>query len=232
VNELIREALHPYPADLAIVSKVGARRDPHGAVLRFDQPDELRQGVEQNLSTLGVDRLAAVNLRLMDGSVADAWFDAQLASLIRARDEGLIDGIGLSNVSHEQLRRAVAQTEIVCVQNWFNLADQRAPEVLEECIRSGIAFAPFFPIGYPRGGREKTLGNPVLGSVAARLGATPAQVALAWLLGRSGVTAPIIGATRLGHITDALAASQLTLTEEETRRLEEPYVPHPVLGHG
>jgi aryl-alcohol dehydrogenase-like predicted oxidoreductase len=113
VNELIREALHPYPADLAIVSKVAARRDAAGAVLPFDEPDQLRHGIEENLATLGVSRLAAVNLRMMGQSAPGRRFDAQLASLVRARDEGLIGGIGLSNISREHLLRAVGQTQAI-----------------------------------------------------------------------------------------------------------------------
>ena len=223
VNELIREALHPYPADLAIVSKVGARRDTRGAVLRFDQPDELRQGIEQNLGTLGVDRLAAVNLRLMDQSAPDGWFDAQLAALIRAREEGLIDGIGLSNVSEEQLLRAVAQTEIVCVQNWFNLADQRSPAVLEQCTRLGIAFAPFFPLGYPHEARNQTLGNPVLRSVAARLGATSAQVALAWLLDRAPNILLIPGTRTRAHLSENLGAAAVELDADSRAELDKAF---------
>jgi aryl-alcohol dehydrogenase-like predicted oxidoreductase len=145
VNELIREALQPYPAELAIVSKVAARRDDSGAVLRYDEPDQLRIGIEENLATLGVDRLAAVNLRLMDGSQPGARFDAQLAALVRARDEGLIDGVGLSNISNDHLVRAAAHTDIVCVQNLFNLADQRSRDVLEECSARGIAFRALLP---------------------------------------------------------------------------------------
>jgi pyridoxine 4-dehydrogenase len=160
VNELIREALYPYPSDLAIVSKVAARRDDRGAVLAYDDPHQLRAGIEENLTTLGVERLAAVNLRLMDGSSPGARFDAQLASLASARDEGLIDGIGLSNISRGHLLRAVAQTEIVCVQNLFNLADQRSLEVLEECRSRGIAFVPFCPLGWPRGVQNAILTSP------------------------------------------------------------------------
>lgn len=131
VNKVIREALYPYPSDLAIVSKVAARRDDAGAVLPYDEPDQLCTGIEENLLTLGVDRLAAVNLRIMEGSRPDDRFDAQLAALVEARDEGLIDGIGLSNISREHLRRAVGQTQIVCVQNLFNLADQRSLDLLD-----------------------------------------------------------------------------------------------------
>jgi diketogulonate reductase-like aldo/keto reductase len=155
----------------------------------------------------------------MDGSSADAWFDAQLASLIRAREEGLIDGVGLSNVSLEQLLRAVEQTEIVCVQNWFNLADQRLPEVLEECVRRGIAFAPFFPLGYPRSARTQTLGNPVLTSVAARLKATAAQVALAWLLDRAPNVLLIPGTRTRAHLSENLGAATVELDDEARERL-------------
>jgi pyridoxine 4-dehydrogenase len=156
VNEVIRQALYPYPSDLAIVSKVGARRDDAGAVLPYDEPDQLRTGIEKNLSTLGLDRLAAVNLRLMDASVPDGRFDAQLGALVESRDEELIDGIGLSNVSTDHLRRAVGQTQIVCVQNLFNLADQRSLDVLDECTRQGIAFVPFCPLGWPTRSSERS----------------------------------------------------------------------------
>src|SRR5579863_7070964 len=133
VNELIRQALYPYPTDLAIISKVAARRDDAGAVLAYDEPDQLRAGIEENLLTLGLDRLTAVNLRAMDQSVPAARFDAQLAALIRVRDEGLVDGIGLSNISAAHLRRALDQTGIVCVQNLLNLADQRSLDLVHEC---------------------------------------------------------------------------------------------------
>ena len=173
VNRLIREALHPYPDGLAIVSKVAARRDAGGTLRRFDEPRELRQGIEENLATLGVGRLAAVNLRMMDPSESpDRRFDARLAALVRARGDGLIDGIGLSNISRRHLLRAVDQTEIVCVQNLFNLADQCFLDVLTECEARGIAFVPFCPLGFPGEKRQRLLGDPVLAAVAARLGAT------------------------------------------------------------
>jgi pyridoxine 4-dehydrogenase len=182
VNEVIREALYPYPSDLAIVSKVAARRDESGAVLRYDEPDQLRASIEENLATLGVDRLAAVNLRLMDESKPGERFDAQLASLMKARDEGLIDGIGLSNISRAHLHRALSQTQIACVQNLFNLADQSSFELLQDCTAQSIAFVPFCPLGWPRGVQNAILTSPVLSVLATRLNATPAQIALAWLL--------------------------------------------------
>jgi pyridoxine 4-dehydrogenase len=210
VNELIREALHPYPADLAIVSKVGARRDDGGAVLRYDRPDELRQDVEANLATLGVDQLAAVNLRLMDGSEPGARFGAQLASLIKARDEGLIEGIGLSNISIRHLLRAVEQTEIVCVQNLFNLADQRSSVVLAECVERNIAFVPFFPLGQWRG----LLSSPVLTALGWRLSASPAQLALAWLLDLAPNVLLIPGTRTRAHLQENLASASVELYDE------------------
>jgi pyridoxine 4-dehydrogenase len=213
VNELIREALYPYPSDLAIVSKVAARRDDRGAVLRYDDPDQLRTGIEENLVTLGVDRLAAVNLRLMDGSVPGARFDAQFAALVQARDEGLIDGIGLSNISRQHLLRAVAQTEIVCVQNLFNLADQRSLEVLEECRSRGIAFVPFCPLGWPRGVQNALLTSPTLAGLGTRLNATPAQIALAWLLDLAPNILLIPGTRTRAHLAENIHAARVRLDD-------------------
>ncbi len=163
VNQLVREALHPYPAGLAIVGKVAARLDAGGTLRRFDQPAELRQGIEDNLTTLGTGRLAAVNLRMMDPCESPGRrFDTQLAALIQAREEGLVDGIGLSNISRPHLLRAVDQAPIVCVQNLFNLADQQGRDVLVECQARGIAFVPFCPLGFPGEDRRRLLTDPVL----------------------------------------------------------------------
>lgn len=214
VNELIREALYPYPDDLAIVSKVAARRDASGALLRFDKPHQLRQGIEDNLATLGVSRLAAVNLRMMDQSKEPgSRFDAQLAALVKAREEGLIDGIGLSNISRPQLLRAVAQTEIACVQNLFNLADQRSQDVLMECAERDIAFVPFCPLGWPGEVRHQMLRSPVLAALAARLRATPAQVALAWLLDRAPNILLIPGTRTRAHLAANLGAADIDLDD-------------------
>jgi aryl-alcohol dehydrogenase-like predicted oxidoreductase len=182
VNDLIREAIYPYPDGLAIVSKVAVRRDDSGAVLPFDDPDQLRQGIEDNLRSLRVGQLAAVNLRLPGDGRASARFDDQLAAMVAARDDGIIAGIGLSNISLEQLRHAVAGTDIACVQNLFHLTDRSAVPLLEECLSRGIAFVPFCPLGWPRGQENLVLTGPVVAQTAARIGATPAQVALQWLL--------------------------------------------------
>ena len=214
VNELIREALYPYPDNLAIVSKVAAARDAGGARLRSGQPGQLRRGIEENLATLGASRLAAVNLRMMDPSAApDSRFDSLLAELVQAREEGLIDGIGLSNISRQQLLRAVAQTEIVCVQNLFNLADQRSLDVLTECDARNIAFVPFCPLGWPGEVRHRLLADPVLAAAAARLGATPVQVSLAWLLDLAPNILLIPGTRTRVHLAENLGASDVRLDD-------------------
>jgi pyridoxine 4-dehydrogenase len=198
VNQLIREALCPYPDGLAIVSKVAAPRDTERG---------LRQGIEDNLATLGTGRLAAVNLRVMDPSeIPGRRFDAQLAALVQAREEGLIDGIGLSNVSRRHLLRATGQTEIVCVQNLFNLVDQQWQDVLAECEARNIAFVPFCPLGWPGEVRHRLLTSPVLAALAARLGASPVQVALAWLLDLAPNILIIPGTRTRAHLGENLGA--------------------------
>jgi pyridoxine 4-dehydrogenase len=219
VNQLIREALHPYPDGLAIVSKVAAR-----------EPGQLRQGIEENLVTLGVGRLAAVNLRMIDPAEAPgARFDAELAALVKAREEGLIDGVGLSNVSGEQLLRAVEQTEIVCVQNLFNLVDQGSADVLAECARRGIAFVPFCPLGLPGPARNHLLSSPVLAALGARLDATPAQVALAWLLGLAPNVLLIPGTRTRAHLAENLAAADVSLDDAAVTQLTR-HLPAPERG--
>ena len=223
VNQLVREALHPYPSGLAIVSKVAACRDDTGAVLPYDEPDQLRQGIEDNLRTLGVDRLAAVNLRLMDGSIPGRRFEAQLKAMIQARDEGLIDGIGLSNITRDHLLMALATTEIVCVQNLFNLADRRSLAVLRECRRREIAFVPYCPLGYPRAARDRILQHDRVLAIAARHRASPAQVALAWLLGVAPNVLLIPGTRTRTHLAENLGAGGVTLDSEATRELDEHF---------
>jgi pyridoxine 4-dehydrogenase len=208
VNQMIREALYPYPSELAIVSKVGVGGPGAATVSR------LGRSIEENLNALGVGRLAAVNLRLMDpAETPDRLFDAELAVLIQAREEGLIDGIGLSNVSAGQLLRAVAQTEIVCVQNLFNLADQRSGDVLAACAERGIAFVPFFPLGTPGEARRRLRNDPVLVALAGRLGATTAQVMLAWLLDLAPNVLLIPGTRTQAHLEENLASASVELDD-------------------
>jgi len=220
VNDLIREALYPYPDGLAIVSKVAVRRDGSGAVLPFDEPDQLRAGIEDNLRSLRAGQLAAVNLRLPGDGRVGARFDDQLAAMVAARDEGLIAGVGLSNVSLEQLRHAVAGTEIVCVQNMFHLADRRGTAVLQECLSRGIAFVPFCPLGWPRGRDNPVLTSPVVIGTAARLGITSAQVALQWLLKLAPNVLLIPGTGSAAHLRENLAAERVTLDDQALRELD------------
>ena len=234
VNELIREALYPYPDGLAIVSKVAARRDLSGASRRSGDPDQLRAGIEDNLVTLGVAKLAAVNLRMTDPAEPPGQhFDVELAALVKAREEGLIDGIGLSNISREQLLRAAGQTEIVCVQNLFNLVDQGSAGVLEECAERGIAFVPFCPLGLPGPARSQLLASPILGALGARLGATPAQIALAWLLALAPNNLLIPGTRTRAHLADNLAAAEVRLDDAARAQLTRHFpAPHRRNGRG
>lgn len=219
-NQLIREALHPYPSDLAIVSKVGGRRDDKGAWLPVDTPADLRADIEANLQTLGIERLAAVNLRLMDSSGPDALFDDQLAVMIAARDEGLIGGIGLSNIESSHLVHAVAQTDIVCVQNPYNLVDRSSQAVLDECVARAIAFVPFFPLGSAFAQDNPVLGNPIIRRTADQLGRTPAQVALAWTLGVARNVLLIPGTSSVPHLEENLAVAEIELDDDTRGQLD------------
>jgi aryl-alcohol dehydrogenase-like predicted oxidoreductase len=227
-NELIREALYPYPDDLVIVSKVGGRRDEKGGWLLVHEPDELRRGIEDNLRSLGVHQLAAVNLRVMESESADPSqpgqlrhdeFDRQLAAMMQARDEGLIAGIGPSNITHEHLMFALERTEIVCVQNAFNLTDQSSKPVLEECTTRGIAFVPFFPLGSGFASDNPVLGNEVVRRTAARLGRTSAQIALAWTLSVATNVLLIPGTSSVRHLEENLAAARIELDEDIRQQL-------------
>lgn len=218
-NELIREALYPYPENLALVSKVGARRDESGGWLPYNEPDELRRGIEDNLRTLGVEQLAAVNLRLIDDVTPEHRFDDQLAAMIAARDDGLIGGVGLSNVTHEQLLRALDRTDVACVQNPLNLVDRASMPVLEECTSRGIAFVPFFPLGSGFARPNPVLDNEQVLATAERLGVTPAQVALAWVLGLAPNVLLIPGTSSPQHLQDNLAVADIDLDDQARHQL-------------
>jgi pyridoxine 4-dehydrogenase len=218
-NELIRAALHPYPEDLALVSKVGARRDESGGWLPWDAPDQLRQGIEDNLRSLGTEQLAAVNLRLTENAELGQRFDDQLEAMITARDEGLIGGVGLSNVTLEHLRYALDGTEIACVQNPMNLADRASMPVLEECNARGIAFVPFFPLGSAFAPDNAVLGSPQVNRIASQLGRTPAQVALAWLLSLRPNVLLIPGTSSVRHLEENVAVSDIELDADARAEL-------------
>jgi aryl-alcohol dehydrogenase-like predicted oxidoreductase len=218
-NELIREALHPYPADLALVSKVGARRDDAGGWVPLAEPAEFRADIEANLRTLGVDQLAVVNLRLMDSDRSDQRFDELLSVMIAAREEGLIGGIGLSNVTREHLLRAVQHTEIACVQNAFNPVDRSAEPVVDECTARGIAFVPFFSLRSPFAPPGQVLGHDVVQQAAARLGRSPAQIALAWALSVAPNVLLIPGTSSVQHLEENLAVADIELDGETREQL-------------
>jgi pyridoxine 4-dehydrogenase len=182
--------------------------------------DGQRQDIQDNLRSLRVGQLAAVNLRLPGGGRVDARFDDQLAAMAAARDEGLSAGVGLNNVSLEQLRHAVAGTGIVCVQNLFHLAFRYGTPVLKQCLGRGIAFVPFCPLGWPRGQHNPVLTSPVVIRTAARLGITPAQVALQWLLRLAPSVLLIPGTGSVGHLRENLAAGRMALDDEALRNLD------------
>jgi pyridoxine 4-dehydrogenase len=219
-NELIREALHPYPADLALVSKVGARRDDSGGWVPLAGPADFRADIEHNLRTLGVDQLAIVNLRLMDSDRPDERFDELLSVMIAARDDGLIGGIGLSNITREHLLRAVQHTEIACVQNAFNPVDRSATPVLDECTARGIAFVPFFSLRSPFAPPDQVLGHEVVQGAAARLGRSPAQIALAWALSVAPNVLLIPGTSSVQHLEENLAVADVELDGETREQLK------------
>jgi aryl-alcohol dehydrogenase-like predicted oxidoreductase len=220
-NELIREALHPYPENLALVSKVGGRRDEQGNWLPAQEPDDLRRQIEENLTTLDVDHLAAVNLRSFDGDdpnvpgeVDRELFDRQLTAMIAARDEGLIKGIGLSHVTVDHLRIALDRTEIVTVQNAYNLVDRSAQPLLDLTTERGISFVPFFPLGSGFTADNPVLGNPAVKQAAADLGRTPAQIALAWTLSVAPNVLLIPGTSSVAHLEENVAVADIELPED------------------
>ena len=222
VNELIRDALYPYPANLRIVSKVGARRDSRGAALPASHPDELRAGVEANLQTLQVDALALVNLRLMGpgphGSIA---LSEQLGALETLQAEGKIESIGISNAGVDEVAAALEVVDLGEVQNAYNIKVRDDEDVLRFCADRDIAYVPFFPIGSPfTGGPRPLAEDPTISSVAAKHGATPAQIALAWLLHKDPHVLLIPGTSSLTHLEQNMAAARIALGDEDMAALD------------
>ncbi len=211
-NELIHEALHPYPEELVLVSKVGAARDEQGQWLPAQRPEELRAGVEANLRSLELDQVPVVNLRRHPDS--DVPIAEQLEAMIALRDEGLIGGIGLSNVDLDSYRLARSLTEVACVQNAFNLADRSGQDVFDACREDEVPYVPFFPLGSAFNPENPVLGAPSVRETARRLNATPAQVALAWLLHKAPKVLLIPGTSSLDHLEENLAAADLALDQE------------------
>ncbi|MCW2818894.1 MAG: pdxI [Marmoricola sp.] len=226
-NELIREALHPYADELVLVSKVGARRNEQGEWLPAQRPEELRAGVEDNLRTLGVDRLGAVNLRLMDeGHVEDPAqvvpLEDQLAAMVALREEGKIAGVGISNAGIDAVRTALELADVVCVQNPFSLLDRHDDEVLELCAERGVAYVPFFPLGSAFPGMPKVTDDPRVRSVAEHHGVSPAQVGLAWLLAHRENVLLIPGTSSVAHLEQNVAVSDVALDADDIALLEGP----------
>lgn len=222
-NELIREALHPYPDELVLVSKVGAVRDAEGGWPPAQRPDQLRAGVEDNLRTLGVERLGAVNLRLMDHPVPPEQqvpMADQLGELVALREEGKIGGIGVSTATAEQVQEAVELARITCVQNAYSLLSRGDEPVLQLCRAAGIAYVPYFPLGAAFPGIPKVREDARVQAVAERLGHTPAQVGLAWLLAHAENVLLIPGTSSLVHLEENLAVADITLDADTLADLD------------
>ncbi len=215
-NQLIREALAPYPDDLVIVTKIGARRDEKGAWLPAVSADDLARAVHDNLHNLGLDVLEVVNLRIMFDvhGPAEGSIEAPLTALAELREQGLVRHIGLSNVTPTQVAEGRRITEIACVQNQYNLAHRDDDALIDELAGDGIAYVPFFPLG-----GFSPLQSAALSEVAGRLDATPMQVALAWLLQRSPNVLLIPGTSSVAHLRENMASTALTLSENELAQL-------------
>ncbi len=216
-NQLIRKALSPYPDDLIIVTKIGARRGPDASWLPAFSAQELTQAVHDNLRNLGVEVLEVVNLRSMFGihGPAEGSIEAPLSVLADLQRQGLVRHIGLSNVTPAQIEEGRRICDIVCVQNHYNLANREDDALIDDLARAGIAYVPFFPLG-----GFTPLQSSTLSEVARGLGATPMQVALAWLLRRAPNILLIPGTSSLAHLRENLAVAELNLTEDAVTALD------------
>lgn len=216
-NQLIREALHPYPEDLVIVTKVSARRDAQGAWLPATSPKELREAVHDNLRNLGLDVLEVVNFRSMLDvhGPAEGSLEEQVTTLAELREEGLIKHVGLSNVTMKQVEDAQRIVPIACVQNMYNLVHRNDDALIDALARDGIPYVPFFPLG-----GFSPLQSDALSAVAAQLGATPMQVAIAWLLQRSPNILLIPGTSSSAHLRENLKAADLVLSSDVLAKLD------------
>ena len=216
-NQLIREALHPYPEDLVIVTKVGAVRGSDGSWMPALEPEDIERGVHDNLRNLGVDALDVVNMRIM-GDVhapSEGAIEKQVVALAELQQRGLVRHIGLSNATAAQVAEAQGIVEIVCVQNHYNLVHREDDALVDELAAKGIAYVPFFPLG-----GFTPIQSSALSTIAQSIGATPMQVALAWLLHRAPNIMLIPGTSSLGHLRENMQAAQLRLTDEVRAELD------------
>jgi aryl-alcohol dehydrogenase-like predicted oxidoreductase len=222
VNDLIRQALHPYPENLKLVTKVGARRDDAGRVLPAQRPDELRDGVEANLRSLAVERLDLVNLRLVDAGHDNAIpLEEQLSALEDMRREGKLDLIGLSNVDQSKVQLALEFVDVAGIQNGYSIIDRQDDGLVEFAREREIAFVPFFPLGSAfRGGSARLAGDPAIVQVADKHRATPTQIALAWLLARYERMLLIPGTSSIAHLEENMAAMELELDDGDLAALD------------
>ena len=216
-NQIIREALHPYPDDLTIVTKVSARRGADGSWIPAMSPDELTRAVHDNLRNLGLDVLDVVNLRSMFDvhGPAEGSLEAPLSVLADLQRKGLIRHIGLSNVTPTQVAEGRRICEIVCVQNYYNLAHRDDDRLIDDLARAGTAYVPFFPLG-----GFNPLQSSVLSDVAARIGATAMQVALGWLLRRAPNILLIPGTSSMAHLKENLTATEIALSDDVVKQLD------------
>jgi aryl-alcohol dehydrogenase-like predicted oxidoreductase len=222
VNDLIRETLHPYPQELKLATKVGGRRDEAGNWLRAQSPQQLRDGVEANLRSLQIERLDLVNLRRMEGGGETVPLAEQLGVLEDLRREGKIDEIGISSVGIESVRQAIELVDLAAVQNSYSILHRDDDPIVELCSERQIAYVPYFPLGSAfSGGPAALAGEPAIAKVAERHGASPSQVALAWLLVRYERMLLIPGTSSVAHLEENLAAIEITLDADDLASLEE-----------
>ena len=216
-NQLIREALHPYADDLVIVTKLGAVRDSDGGWLPAQEPEDLERGVHDNLRNLGLDALEVVNMRMM-GDVhapSEGSVEKLITALAELQQRGLIRHIGLSNATPAQIAEAQRIVNIVCVQNHYNLVHRADDALIDELAAKGVAYVPFFPLG-----GFTPIQSSALTDIAATIGATPMQVALAWLLQRAPNILLIPGTSSVGHLRENLHAAQIELNDEILAKLD------------
>jgi aryl-alcohol dehydrogenase-like predicted oxidoreductase len=221
VNDLIREALYPYPENLKLVTKVGGRRDDQGAWLPAQAPAELRAGVEDNLRSLQVERMDLVNLRLIGTGASGDLLAEQLGTLEDLRGEGKLDLIGISEAGPDDVSRALDLVDVAEVQNAYSIVNRSGEDALELCMEREIAFVPYFPLGSAfSGGPRQLAQDPAIVGVAERRGITVTQVALAWLLARYERILLIPGTSSVQHLEENMAAADVDLDERDLTELE------------